>query len=178
MVAEGVTNHADSARIITIRLAARFNQSGNIQARIAIPVAAHAFTLDYSGSADRTDLRAFNTWMEPNEHKRVNAGILQSAAFDIKVRRGVAKGSVRAIYKDFSLSSLSGKGKARSSKGIFQRFTSFLMSLKLRGTNEPDRKGAMKIGAVSYTRKPDDAFFQYLWFALRGGISEIIGGSF
>jgi hypothetical protein len=33
----------------------------------------------------------------------------------------------------------------------------------------------MKIGQIKYTRVPDDPFFQYMWFAIRVGVRDVIG---
>jgi hypothetical protein len=32
----------------------------------------------------------------------------------------------------------------------------------------------MKEGVVSYTRRPDDEFQQFAWFALRTGVMDVI----
>jgi catalase len=39
----------------------------------------------------------------------------------------------------------------------------------------PDEKGLMKIGEIKYTRNPENYFFQFLWFALRGGVADVVG---
>ncbi len=39
----------------------------------------------------------------------------------------------------------------------------------------PDENGSIKIGEIKYTRNPDDYFFQYLWFALRNGVADVVG---
>ena len=39
----------------------------------------------------------------------------------------------------------------------------------------PDKSGSLKIGEVNYTRKRDDPFFGFAWFALRNGVRDIAG---
>jgi hypothetical protein len=34
--------------------------------------------------------------------------------------------------------------------------------------------GSMKEGKVNYTRRPEDEFLQFLWFALRSGVLDVI----
>jgi hypothetical protein len=46
--------------------------------------------------------------------------------------------------------------------------------LKIRRSNAPDASGAMKEGAVSYTRRPDEEFQEFAWFALRTGVLDVI----
>jgi hypothetical protein len=33
----------------------------------------------------------------------------------------------------------------------------------------------MKIGEIKYTRHPQDYFLQFMWFALRGGVADLVG---
>jgi hypothetical protein len=55
------------------------------------------------------------------------------------------------------------------------RVASFLANvLKVRNSNVPDASGSMKEGAVNYTRKPDEEFLQFAWFALRTGVLDVI----
>ena len=39
---------------------------------------------------------------------------------------------------------------------------------------KPDAAGSMKEGVVNYRSKPDDEFQQFVWFALRTGVLDII----
>ena len=39
----------------------------------------------------------------------------------------------------------------------------------------PGKSGSMKIGIVKFTRKPDEPFIQFTWFALRSGIANVVG---
>jgi hypothetical protein len=175
--AEGIANHSDSAATIAIHVQGNFMKACIMKVNVAIPVSSPAFSLRYSGSMGEMDLSKFNPWLEPAERKRIKSGLLQSAVFDIRVIKGKASGNVQAIYHDLTLATLDSTHK--SEKGLFQRITSFLANnFKIRGTNLPDKSGAMKIGIVKRIRKPDDAFFQFIWFALRDGLCEIVGAGF
>jgi hypothetical protein len=46
--------------------------------------------------------------------------------------------------------------------------------LKIRHSNAPDASGALKHGEINYTRRPDDEFLQFAWFALRSGVLDAI----
>jgi hypothetical protein len=46
--------------------------------------------------------------------------------------------------------------------------------LKVRKANTPETPGSWKEGEVNYTRKPDEPFQQFVWFALRTGVMDII----
>jgi len=63
-----------------------------------------------------------------------------------------------------------------SEKGLLNRVKSLVANdIVLRTHNEPDKSGAMKIGEISYTRKRDDAFFQFLWQAVSTGMKDVVG---
>jgi hypothetical protein len=52
---------------------------------------------------------------------------------------------------------------------------SFLANeLRIRRANAPDTLRETKEGKVNYSRRPQDEFMQYLWFALRSGVLDLI----
>jgi hypothetical protein len=62
-----------------------------------------------------------------------------------------------------------------SARGLVNSVASyFATGLKIRPANAADASGPMKEGAVNYTRKPEDEFLQFAWFALRSGILDVI----
>jgi hypothetical protein len=62
-----------------------------------------------------------------------------------------------------------------SAKGLENRVTSFFEdALRIRHSNVPDASGSMKEGEVNYTRRPEDTFLQFAWFALRSGVLDVI----
>jgi hypothetical protein len=59
--------------------------------------------------------------------------------------------------------------------GLENRVTSFFAdALKIRRSNAPDASGSMKEGEVNFTRRPEDEFLQFVWFALRSGVLDVI----
>jgi hypothetical protein len=102
------------------------------------------------------------------------AGCAQEAAFDIDVTAGQARGRVRTIYRDLQIAVLD--KQTGSEKGIGNRVTSWLVNvLQIRNANVPDASGTTREGKVDYKRKEDDGFVQFLWFALRTGVLDVIG---
>jgi hypothetical protein len=80
---------------------------------------------------------------------------------------------VRAIYQDLEIAYLN--KQTGSENGLGNRVASFFANvLKIRNSNAPDASGAMKEGEVNYTRKPEDTFLQFAWFALRTGALDVI----
>jgi len=173
---KGIANQTGGATTTFIHVQGDCMKAGKMNVFVEIPLASPSLSMHYYGSTAGMDMTQINSWLVPAEHKRVQTGSLQSSNFDIHVIKGKALGTVQAVYRDLDIAMLD---KNKSSAGIFEQITSFMArSFKIRGTNQPDKSGAMKIGTVSYVKKPDDAFFQFAWVALRGGICDIVGANF
>jgi hypothetical protein len=94
-------------------------------------------------------------------------------AFEIDVTGGQARGRVRAIYENLEIALLD--EQTGTEKGFDNRVASFLANLlKIQNSNGPDASGSMKEGEVNYTRRPEDEFLQFLWFALRSGVLDVV----
>jgi hypothetical protein len=81
--------------------------------------------------------------------------------------------ALRAIYGNLEIAVLD--KQAGTEKGFDNRVASFLANLlKIRNSNAPDASGSMKEGEVNYTRRPEEEFLQFAWFALRSGVLDVI----
>jgi hypothetical protein len=162
--------HRDS---IEVRAEGTLMDAGAMKAVLLIPIASPEFTFQYSGSLGEMDLSVLNPYLEVAQHKRFKTGVLHSLLFDIKVVEGVARGSVRAAYKDLKIVSINDEG---SESGVGNTIVNIIANnVKLRTSNLPDDHGSMKVGAVKYSRAHGDAFFAFAWFALRSGLGDIVG---
>jgi hypothetical protein len=62
-----------------------------------------------------------------------------------------------------------------SARGLANRVASYFANeLKIRPANTADAPGPMKEGKVNYTRRPEEEFLQFAWFALRSGVLDVI----
>ena len=173
MSVEGIANRGEASAAIQLRGQGDLMNAGTMKVLMSIPVNSTAFSLHYSGSLSAMDLTRLNAFLEIAEHTRIKSGSAQEAAFDIEVSAGQARGRVRAIYKDLELAVLS--KETGSEKGLVNRAASLFENVvKIRNANAPDASGAMKEGAVNYTRRPDEEFQQFAWFALRTGVLDVI----
>gem|GEM_PF-310688 len=174
LLAEGISNNDNNGDTVVIRGNALFMKAGTMKAILHIPLTSPKFSLRYSGSIGSMEMSKLNSFLEISEHKRIQSGTVQSASFDIQVKNGHAKGSVRAVYNDFKLALLD--SKTGSEKGIMNRIKSFYANtFILQSKNRKDSTGLLKSGIVKYSRKHDDTFLQYAWFALRSGVGDVIG---
>ena len=141
--------------------------------QMSIPITPPNLSLRYSGSLSTMGLTRLNAFLEIAEHTRIKSGSAQEAAFEIDVIAGQARGRVRAIYKDLEIAVLD--KQSGTAEGLDNRVFSFLANLlKIRNANAPDASGSMKEGEINYARRPDEAFQQFAWFALRAGVLDVI----
>jgi len=65
--------------------------------------------------------------------------------------------------------------KTGNENGLGDRVASFFANvLKIRKANTPEGLGSRKEGEVNYTRRPNEEFQQFVWFALRSGVLDLI----
>jgi hypothetical protein len=171
--AEGIANRGDATAVIQVRGQGDLMSAGTMKVMMTIPIASSNFSFHYSGSLSEMDLTRLDAFLDIAEHTRIKSGKVHEAAFEIDVTAGQARGRVRATYGDLEIAVL-GK-QTGSEKGFDNRVASFFANLlKIRKSNAPDASGATKEGAVNYTRRPDEEFQQFAWFALRTGVLDII----
>jgi len=171
--AEGIANRGEPTAAIQLRGQGDLMNAGTIKVLMSIPITSPNLSLHYSGSLSAMDLTCLNPFLEIAEHTRIKSGSAQESVFEINVTAGQARGRVRAIYKNLEIAYL-GK-QTGSEKGLDNRVASFFANLlKIRNANAPDASGSMKEGEVNYTRRPDEEFQQFAWFALRTGVMDII----
>ena len=174
LFAKNISNNNKSGDTAIIRADADFMSTGRMKATLFVPLTSKGFSLKYSGSLSSMKLNKLNTFIVIAEHKSITSGLLHSANFDISVKNGRAKGIVNAVYDNLELSFLN--TKTNSGKGLMDKVKTFIANnFKLNGTNKPDKSGKLNSGKVVYNRMRDDTFTQYLWFALRSGVADIVG---
>ena len=174
VLVRGIANHTVEPDTMFLQAKGLFMNSGTMELFAAIPLTSKDLSLRYSGSLTRMDATELNTFIEPSEHQRIKSGTLQSATFHINVDAGNASGTLRVVYKDLSVAILN--KNTGSEKGFFDRIASaFGKAFVIRGSNQPDGEGVVKTGEILYTKKTGDFFVEFLWFALRSGIGNIVG---
>jgi hypothetical protein len=173
MSVEGIANRGEASAAIRLQAQGDFMNAGVLKVLMTIPITPPDFSFHYSGSLSAMDLTRLNAFLDIAERTRIKSGSAQEAAFDIKVTASQARGRVRGIYKNLEIAVLD--KQTDTEKGLGNRVASLLANvLKIRKSNAPDASGAMKEGEVNYTRRPEDEFLQFAWFALRTGVLDLI----
>lgn len=143
-----------------------------LKLKMFIPLNSKEFGLRYSGSMGKMNALILNQFLEVADNNKVKSGEMESADFRVTVNNGQADGVLNVQYKDLSVVKLN--EKTGSDKGIINKITSFIGKLLvIKGDNIPGEK--QKTGNIHYIRKPGDSFIQVIWFALRSGLSDVVG---
>jgi hypothetical protein len=170
MTAEGIANRGAKSAAILLHGQGELMEAGTLKVLMSIPLTTPGFSLHYSGSLGAMDLTRLDAFLDIAEHTRIKSGSVQEAAFDIDVAEGQARGCVRGTYQDLEIAMLN--KQTGSEKGFDNSLASLLAKeLKIRRANAPN---STKEGKVNYTKKPDQEFQQFAWFALRTGVLDII----
>lgn len=157
-----------------VHFTAEFMDGGTIRMNMQIPITSPDFSASITGSLGAMKLPKLNTFLSVAENVSIKSGDCQSASVVFNITKGKAVGSIRVLYKNFSLAFLDKKSK--SSKGIFNVLKSFMANtFTFKGSNEKDSDGIVKLGKINYKRKPTDTFVQVAWFSVRRGIADLIG---
>lgn len=173
MSVEGIANRGEASTAILLRAQGDLMDAGTLKVLISIPITPPDFSLHYSGSLSAIDLTRLDAFLDIAERTRIKSGSAQEMAFEIDVTGGQARGRVRAIYENLEIALLD--EQTGTEKGFDNRVASFLANLlKIQNSNGPDASGSMKEGEVNYTRRPEDEFLQFLWFALRSGVLDVV----
>jgi len=169
----GIANHGQPTATIELQGQGDLMSAGTLKVVMSIPIVPADFALHYSGSLSAMDLTRLDAFVELSEHVRIQSGTVQEAAFDIEVHAGQAIGRVQAIYDDLKVTVLD--EETGTEQGFDNRVASFLANvLKVRTANAPDALGSMKQGDVNYLRAPEETFLEFVWFALRSGVMDVI----
>ena len=173
MSVEGLANRGEPSAVLRLRAQGDFMNAGVLKVLMTIPVISPDVSLHYSGSLGAMDLTRLGAFLDTTEHTRISSGSAEEATFEINVIAGRARGHVRAIYRNLKVAFLD--QETGSAKGVGNRVKSFLANtLKVRDSNVPDTTGALKLGEVNYTKTPEDEFLQFVWYALRSGVVDVI----
>lgn len=170
----GISNNTETPVTTTIHSKSLFMNLSKMELSMKIPLMSKDFSLKYSGTFSPMDATELNAFVEPSEHQRIKSGTLQSANYNININSGIASGKLDIKYKDLSVAILN--EQTGSENGFLDRISTFIGKVfVIRRNNMPDKNGSIKIGEIKYIRNQSDYFMQFIWFALRSGLGDVVG---
>ena len=162
----------DTARVgartpMVIRAEARLYGRGRLETVIAVAVQPGPLSVRVNGHLGAMPLAPLNRFLTPGEGIEITSGEVQRADFAFRVRHGLATGTFTANYHDLDLSVVD---PATGAQNVGARIKTLLAGLMVRGSNTPDKNGALSSAEIHYNLLPGDTFWGTLWRALRSGI--------
>jgi hypothetical protein len=171
--AEQIANAAAGGDRINLAAEARLMDAGTLSVQMTLPVAASSPSFHYAGTLTPMELMHLDDYMDGAARFEIKSGSTSGASFDIDVVDGHARGTVRGAYRNLQVAMLD--PKTGSDRSVTNRVASVLVNhLKVRAENTPDKPDGFKEGRVDYSRRPEESFFAFVWFALRSGVVDLI----
>jgi hypothetical protein len=173
LVATDIRSEHTTSNAIRLQAQGDLMEAGTLSIRMSIPTQVDHLSLQYSGSLTPMKLSRLNPFLGVAEQLQIRSGRAEEATFDIEVIDGTARGHVHAVYTDLRVSLVDEQAEGR--RRLDRRLASFFLNLvKIRESNEPETSAPMKTGEVEFTREPENTFIQFIWFALRSGVLDVI----
>jgi hypothetical protein len=120
---QGINNTGDGSDTIVILAKGEFMKSAEMNLLMSFPLSSPEFSIHYSGSLNRIHLTTLNPFVEIADEIRFKSGVVRTASFDIHVTDGHADGSVRAAYKNLTLTAIN--RRTGSEEGFLDVLVSF-----------------------------------------------------
>lgn len=126
------------------------------------------------GSVGAMDLVGLNKIIEPSTKVSLKDGRMNSLFFNIAADDIEGTGEVIVRYENVEIEILD--KNFGHDQNIFQRIGSFLANKLILKSQNPDRKGELKKGAVYYPRDQHKFIFKYWWELVLSGLKSTITG--
>ncbi len=122
------------------------------------------FDAVYFGYLEQMQVTAFNLISLPNENIRLLDGTVNKVTFASSIRRGVATGTVEALYEGLKIEIID-PGKRRKSEVL-----TLLGNMVVRANNTNEGRKPARVAPILYRREATDSFIGFLWQSLRTGL--------
>lgn len=161
----------DSAVVINAN--AMLAGESRLTAVLHLNLLAPAFEVLYRGHIGAFDVSAINTLLVDLLGVRVSSGQVDSLWFAAVVQDGSATGELSAVYRDLRVEMVD---RESGRPDIWDQVESlFANTFVIKGQNVVDQEGGLRVAEIAYDTKPQDTFFERIWFGLRRGLLSLVG---
>ncbi|MDJ1492824.1 hypothetical protein QNI19_07760 [Cytophagaceae bacterium DM2B3-1] len=143
-------------------------QGGLLTLNVSMNLLSKQFNCAYRGHLDRMSATAFNLISFPNENIRLTDGLVNEVTFSSHIRRGIARGSVKALYRDLKIEVIDPE------KHKTHQLLTLLGNIAIKADNTAKEEKPARLGTIFYQRERDDSFVTYLWQSLKSGLFSSI----
>jgi hypothetical protein len=138
------------------------------------PLHEKEFNMDIHATLGSFDAKKLNATLVPFVRLQATDGVLQSAKIDMSIRNGTATTTVVPVYRNFRITVLPQDPKTKS--GLMEKLKTLAARIFVIENDNPDENGKLKTGSSTRSRAKEEAFVQFLWYALRKSLGQVIGG--
>jgi hypothetical protein len=131
------------------------------------------FNLDLHATMGSFAGTKLNSWLVPLNRLEISTGSLTSGKIDMSIRSGSATTSVLPIYDNFEISILA--QKKGQSQSVMDKIKTFVAETFIVHDGNPGKSG-LKTGVTTLAHTPDEEFMQFIWYAIRKSLGQVIGG--
>jgi hypothetical protein len=143
--------------------------AGVLDLSLQLPLLSSNFQCDYTANLGIIDVTLLNQFVVDKNNIRVESGDVEQVFLKVKVRNGLAKGTLEATYDDLKISIL---GKKTGDK---KTLVSAIANIVLRGKNEKgSKKNPFKVGTIYYKREPTDGILRFISRTAQMGLLETL----
>jgi hypothetical protein len=159
--------------LVPIQISARIGERARLVTEMAYHIGGTGFNLDVAGGLARTDARILNNLLADLEGIRISSGVVDTISWEFEVREGLARGRVRALYRDLKIDKLD---QVTLDQNLGEAILSYFANNFTLAPQNPREDGdPPEIMPLFRRRAPDEPFFGFLWATLRGGLVKAIG---
>jgi len=143
--------------------------AGLLDLSLQLPLLSSRFQCDYTANLGIIDATLLNRFVVDKNNIRVESGDVENIIMKVKVRNGLAQGTLKATYDNLKISILSEKD------GEKKVFVSAIANIVLRGKNEQGSKNhPFKIGKIYYRRQRTDGILRFISRTAQMGLMETL----
>ncbi len=142
--------------------------AGLLDLSLQLPLLSPDFRCDYTANLGQIDMTYLNRLVEDQNKFRVETGIAEKMVLKVRVRNGIARGTMEASYNNLKISVL------RSKDGSKKKIISVVANMLLRNNNERGDGSPFKVGKVYYPRERTDGILRYIWRSAQTGLMETL----
>ena len=153
----------------SIEAAADLAGAGRLKVNMDLPLLSESLNFKYNGSLGSMSLLPLNKWLEREELTRIKEGTIDSVAFSVDVKNGIALVKVTPLYHNLVIKLLDKDDWGEKT------IPSFIANIiKIKKSNPEDDKQPMTAN-VPYIKNKDDTFLDLVWNSLKKGLGNVVG---
>jgi hypothetical protein len=155
---------------LSLNVNGKLMNHGKIHLQIQQELANSSGDFTIQGKVGKMRLTHLNSILEPETQVSVNSGTLNEMNFKIKGNNTQGQGELIMKYEDLNIRILNKEDQ--KSSNFWNELTSLLANTFVLKSNNPNKRGHLVKGNISYSRSSDNSNLHYWWQLVLSGIKS------